>query len=179
MKNEYEIRGDVTTIFLNHKGNKIETLIDTEDLPKVIDFENKWIVCKNRYFIYAHIEIKSDGKRKALKLHRLVMDAPKGFVVDNINHNTLDNRKSNLRVCTNAENCQNFDRARKTNRSGALGVYYHARAQLWIATVSKKGHKRIQKGYETFEEAKEAVIAMRAELLPFSQEAMQLFNTRS
>jgi hypothetical protein len=176
MKNEYEIRGEITAIFLYHKGKTIETLIDTKDLPKANSFNNTWHTVEARNsFVYAHIIICiENGKKKILKLHRMLTCAPKGFVVDHINHDTLDNRSSNLRICTNAQNCQNFNKARKTSKSGVLGVYYHKKVNLWIASVCKKGYPRHSKSFKTFEEAKEAITIMRAELLPYSQEAMQL-----
>ena len=47
------------------------------------------------------------NKRYSYYLHRLVMGHPKNLTVDHINHNTLDNRRRNLRVCTQFENNQN------------------------------------------------------------------------
>lgn len=40
-------------------------------------------------------------------LHRYIINCPKDKVVDHINHNKLDNRKSNLRICTRHENSCN------------------------------------------------------------------------
>lgn len=42
--------------------------------------------------------------KKLVRMHRLIVNATKGTYVDHKNHNTLDNRKENLRVCTNQEN---------------------------------------------------------------------------
>lgn len=52
---------------------------------------------------YAHACI--NGRR--VRMHRFIMDAPKGMVVDHKNHDTLDNRRANLRVCTVRENSRN------------------------------------------------------------------------
>lgn len=44
---------------------------------------------------------------KKIYLHRFLMDSPEGLIVDHINHQTLDNRRENLRVVTHSENMKN------------------------------------------------------------------------
>lgn len=58
-----------------------------------------------------------------LRMHRFIMDPPSGLVVDHINHDKLDNRKSNLRVCTTFDNNQN--RPRKRSRDVDLPSYVY------------------------------------------------------
>ena len=47
------------------------------------------------------------GKRKTIYMHRFIMSTPEGLVVDHINRDKLDNRRKNLRNCTNTENARN------------------------------------------------------------------------
>lgn len=58
---------------------------------------------------------------KIIYLHRALMNAKKGEVVDHANGNTLDNRRSNLRFCTPAQNLMNA-RRRSDNKTGFKGV---------------------------------------------------------
>lgn len=48
-----------------------------------------------------------------ISMHRLVMKAPKGTIVDHINHNTLDNRRANLRFVTASQNQLNLKKKSK------------------------------------------------------------------
>lgn len=84
---------------------------------------------------------------KGLRMHRLIMNAPKGMVVDHINHNKLDNRRENLRICTNAENTR--------NRKIQGGVRYRKDKKKYEAYLVRN-YKHIFLGYyDTYEQALE------------------------
>lgn len=82
-------------ILSTKKFGDVKILIDDEDEFFVTN--RKLYVIKNNNHLYV---VNSDRKY----LHRLIVGAEKGQVVDHINHNTLDNRKDNLKVCTHSEN---------------------------------------------------------------------------
>ena len=97
-------------------GTKI--IVDAEDVKSLSS--HKWWVCRPRAGLaYAHTEFP-DGTR--IYMHRLLSMAPPGMVVDHRNDNGLDNRKQNLRLCSNKENC----RRRRGNAgiSGFRGVQF-------------------------------------------------------
>lgn len=71
---------------------------------------------------------------KRVRLHRWVVDCPPDKMVDHINHNTLDNRKDNLRIVTHFGNQQN----RKGNKSGKTGVYWSTRDKKYVARIGRK-----------------------------------------
>lgn len=99
-KNEFEILSDGSVkIFLVNKNNERvgETLIDLEDLERVLRY--KWRLSTGNYV--------RGGKGNFDWLHRFIMNCPKDMEVDHIEHNTLDNRKHKLRICTHKENCNN------------------------------------------------------------------------
>jgi len=53
---------------------------------------------------------------KTIYMHRVIANAPKGFVIDHLNGNIRDNRRCNLRICTHAENLHNNRRKRGEHR---------------------------------------------------------------
>lgn len=69
--------------------------------------------------------------KKTIYLHRLISNCPINKVIDHINHDTLDNRNKNLRICTRSENQIN----RKGNKS--KGVSWHKTHKLWLARIKK------------------------------------------
>lgn len=112
MKNMYEIKGNVTVIYINAAGEVKDVLIDTEDLEKVKEStKNTFYGHRKGNGLYPTALIgKVDGVKKYVRIHRVIMDCPEGLVVDHISGNTLDNRKSNLRICTHKENRKNINR---------------------------------------------------------------------
>lgn len=90
-----------------------------------------------------------------VKLHRYIMIINNSnLVVDHINRNPLDNRKSNLRICSYKEN--GFNKSiRVDNTSGIPGVSFHKINKKWRAKI-KYNNLTIHLGY--FEDINEALI---------------------
>ena len=74
-------------------------------------------------------------KRKTIHMHRLITKCPKHLVVDHINHNGLDNRKENLRICTHQQNQYN-KKLFARNSSGFKGVSWSKRSKKWKAQIT-------------------------------------------
>ena len=86
--------------------------------------------------------------------------------IDHFNGCRTDNRLSNLREATHAENCQNIKRANRRSSSGVLGVF--PKRRKWKASIAVNG-KTIPLGiYETKESASEAYISAKRIHHPFS-----------
>lgn len=106
-----------------------------------------------------------------LAMHRLILGLPKGNVpeVDHKNGNRLDNRRSNIRVATRFQNAQNL-KVRSDNKSGFRGVCYLKEYGKWKAEMVVGKTNRRTGYFDTAEEANDAVMSWRAELMPFSKE---------
>lgn len=83
-------------------------------------------------------------RRRPIALHRLVMNAPENMEVDHINGDTLDNRRVNLRICTDTENKWNRGKP-SNNTSGYKGVYWRKSRRRWQASIGVH-HKFIYLG---------------------------------
>ena len=92
-----------------------EVIVDNDIYEKIKTLRwnvNKWSIehCGNTYF-FTYIKELAGESRNCTYLHRYIMGCTNGDGnhVDHINGNTLDNRRSNLRICTQAENNRNTD----------------------------------------------------------------------
>lgn len=71
---------------------------------------------------------------KLVYMHRLIMNPPSGKEVDHIDHNPLNNQRSNLRCCTHQQN-QMYQGIQKNSTSGFIGVHYDKRHHVWQAQI--------------------------------------------
>ena len=96
-------------------------------------------------------------------MHRQILEAPKGVWVDHIDGNGLNNRKSNLRLCSATENACNR-RPVPNCHSRYKGVSWHKRQKKWAVRIAKRG-KGIHLG--SFDDEIEAAVAYdrKAEVL--------------
>jgi len=121
-------------------------IVDDEDYEWLSQW--KWHVQKcTIHHIYA------GGGGKNVMMHRVITKAKYGEEVDLINHNGLDNRKSNLRIVTKFENQRN-SRKRINNNSGFKGVSKHSRR--YKAEIKVNGKTKYLGLFVTAEEAARA-----------------------
>ena len=93
-------------------------------------------------------------------MHRAIFerhngDIPASMFMDHIDRDGLNNRKSNLRLATRAQNGQN-SRMRKHNTSGYMGVHRRWGMKTWRAQLSKDGVYVLRSTHDTPEEAARA-----------------------
>ena len=138
----------------------LDTIVDATDAERVIA-AGKWHATPSRYTFYARRNFRrADGTRGTLLLHSLLT----GFEhVDHINGNGLDNRRTNLRAVTNAQNQYNR-RRQSNNTSGFVGVNWFKPRGRWVARIKHQGVQRFLGYYDTAEDAARARDAAAIEL---------------
>lgn len=134
-----------------------DILVDDEDLRRVS--EKRWKIDRNGYaFSYCF-----NKKEAVVSMHRFILGlvVGDGKTVDHINRNKLDNRKSNLRLCTPAENAQNSDRVK--NRTGFMGVTYAPQRSTnpYQAAIQVNGIRKKLGSYPTAELAHRAYLGAK------------------
>jgi len=140
--NQYIIHNDNAEIILCDKhGNKIgSALIDIEDIDKCKKY--KWHIKNSLHTQYA---ISTINENKKIFLHRLILHYNGKSDIDHINHNGLDNRKSNLRICSHNKNL--------TNQYNYNNGIYKTNSNKYRASICKN-NKTIYIGtYDTEDEA--------------------------
>jgi len=124
-----------------HKGERIQYLFDGDIVTAVCsngksfvfdacDFDMirpfQWHVSDHNVGTFTRV----NGKRHNLSLHRLITNEDKGFVVDHKDGDYTNNRRENLRICTQKQNTAN-QRLNKLNTSGFKGVSAVRNGKAW------------------------------------------------
>ena len=146
--NKYDISGEYGICTMSD-GNKFIFDIDDYNLIKKYNWH-----FSGRDYIGTTIYNKETKKHETLMIHRLLMNVQdlswKEVVVDHINGNIYDNRKSNLRVVTQAQNSMNQKKS-KNNTSGITGVY--SQNNKWCSHIKVNGTDIFLGMFDNFNDA--------------------------
>ena len=114
--------------------NKV-ALVDAVDFDDLSRFT--WHAYKHRSYDiwYAIREIRIVKKRITEYMHRRILGNPHGYEIDHLNHNGLDNQRSNLRMATHSNNMWNRAILR-SNTSGFKGVNWNSDEKKWRARIT-------------------------------------------
>lgn len=150
-ENKYIIKGDTTEIYLNVKdGDQKVCLIDTEDLPKLIEYNKTWFQRYNRsnkkYYVYANIYkglFNGEYKSTTISIQTFLLGTRTGdksnkIIIDHENHDTFDNRKHNLRIANNDDNSKNRSSKNSNNKSGYRNVSKRDN-KWWVVQLQIEG----------------------------------------
>ncbi len=144
----------------NRSGLELYAKVDDEDFEEISKF--KWARNTGGYAIRTfHFRLSSGGSSSSsIIMHRQIIDAPKHLVVDHINGNKLDNRRSNLRLCTQAENTRNRQGRRDGSHLGVIRV----RGGRWRAVIGGGANRTTLGEFKTEAEAVVARLAAERNL---------------
>lgn len=108
-------------------------IVDDEDFGYLSQFQ--WILrpCGKTSYAYRRFQ----GKQ--ISLHCELLGLPKGMLVDHKNHDTLDNRRSNLRAATPAQSIANRRRSSTAKVAQYKGLVYNKPGQSWRARIMYNG----------------------------------------
>lgn len=130
-------------------------IVDAEDFEWLSQYkwQAKWDKCKKGYYAVTGKSILKSFSTTIM--HRLIVGAKKGDIVDHIDGNGLNNRKSNLRIVTSTENAINH-KIRSDNTSSVTGVRFRKSCKKWYAFISINKKETFLGSFVNFEDAVDA-----------------------
>ena len=144
------------------KAENLWTIIDLEDLEKVINFPYTWFAKYNHtndeYYVVAseyHPELQ---RSSPVFLHQFIMNA-NGEPVDHENNDSLDNRKSNLRIVLGKNNSLNRKGRNSNNKSGYRNVCWNSSRKRWFVQLQIDGKNKILGTFKEDELEQAAIFA--------------------
>ena len=149
--NKYKFLDDHGEFYIyNKKDEEFTVLIDKEDLERLIKFDRRWSAAwredSQSYYPMCSEYISIYVNNKTHYLHRWIFNYPENTVIDHINHNTLDNRRCNLRLTEQKKNLEHRNGKNKNNSSGYRNVFWNTAKSQWQVDLCKD-YKRILIGF--------------------------------
>ena len=151
------IEGDVAYVTLT-RG--YEAIIDASDVS-LVEGVNWSVLALRDNSVYAGRSSYSDnqtGKKTTILMHRVIMGAPTGMMIDHSDGDGTNNRRSNMRIATHAENMRNR-RMSTNNTSGFKGVHWDKKSRKWCAQIRNNSVGRYLGLFDTPEAAHAAYVA--------------------
>jgi hypothetical protein len=134
-RNPFSIHGSIVTMKLTQG---LETVFDLPDLAVVSP--HRWCAHRNHRNVYPATNVKlPNGKRRMVYLHKMFFPGS-DVIVDHVNLDGLDNRRENLRVCTQSENLRNR-RLNRRSKTGLKGVSWHCGSRKYEANIRVNGRQ--------------------------------------
>jgi hypothetical protein len=115
-------------------------IVDPEDYERLARY--RWHALRIERSFYAVRQYKAKqgrGKYESVRMHQEIMGAAEGKVIDHINHNSLDNRKANLRFATTQQNSWNKRKNRSNYSSRYKGVAWSKSRKKWRTRITLNG----------------------------------------
>jgi hypothetical protein len=127
-------------------GRGLFALVDAEDFDQVQGYEWRAEERKGKTYVRAMVTLVRgrNGRRVPVYMHRVVTGAPPRTPVDHVNHDGLDNRRSNLRICDQRQNSQHM------RRTGLKGLKWIARVGLWQGRIAAPPASGVGFGVERY-----------------------------
>lgn len=121
-------------------GQDCFVICDWEDYELVRGYLWKATTLQNGGTRYAQAwQYSREDARKRVSMHRLILNADSDSVIDHINGNGLDNRRSNLRIATRQQN--SFNQRGTSTKSPYKGTFFEKSSGLWRASICVNGKK--------------------------------------
>jgi hypothetical protein len=121
------------------------TLVDPADFYWLNNFY--WLTCGKDDNLYAARVVRTpSGRLNTILMHKEILTAPPGLLVDHRNTDSLDNRRFNLRLATHSQNSCNSRRDKSNTYSRFRGVSFSKRKNKWFSAIRANG-KKLWLGY--------------------------------
>lgn len=142
-----------TMHIVSKKFGEFDVFFDIEDIEKISDY--KWCIggfgnTKSKCDYKKFYCVSNEGKL----MHRYLMNPKRNEFVDHIDHNGLNNRRNNIRICSFSENRKN-NPMYKNNQYGHIGVckYHYHNVNKWMAHIMVNRKKKTLGYFDTYEDA--------------------------